>query len=507
MNDRKDSSLIIYDLEDNNRKKDESLEEYQIIKEDYCSSPKCGIRSKIVTKSVDKIIFSPIEISTNPYFKYSVTPVKNEILKCDFSQSETNHTRIQEEIKSKKNINNISNNPKISFIEIIKDELKEEKNENESENGEKIMSKSNLCQLLDKKKYVLPNKDSILQERSAIIKSRKINLYKISSFNINNIHHSINLKEKIQLSLNDNIKEPKKTKISQKIMHNLLMLNNENSQNNKISKTDMINLKYNIGNNNKPKANSLLNSLKLKNENIKSIKKKNSPFTIAKERKEPIKVKSSLTSTNIKRIIKKQKRSQENGFKKLKTTHDIHFDPNINNVNKSKREKNKNKTTNKDKCNDNSGENKKEGNMDFSKNNNKEILILNKPKNKRSKHKKMKSFGEQVFANINKETNKHNENEDKNKSKEKDKDDSNDNFPKRRTNNFLYYKLNMDDSLKKQKNIFEMPNTAKRRRRSIFDFNLDDNKKKNILINLRKEKESKESLTSKKKSAFSNKIS
>jgi len=506
MNDRKDSSLIIYDLEDNNRKKDESLEEYQIIKEDYCSSPKCGIRSKIVTKSVDKIIFSPIEISTNPYFKYSVTPVKNEILKCDFSQSETNHTRIQEEIKSKKNINNISNNPKISFIEIIKDELKEEKNENESENGEKIMSKSNLCQLLDKKKYVLPNKDSILQERSAIIKSRKINLYKISSFNINNIHHSINLKEKIQLSLNDNIKEPKKTKISQKIMHNLLMLNNENSQNNKISKTDMINLKYNIGNNNKPKANSLLNSLKLKNENIKSIKKKNSPFTIAKERKEPIKVKSSLTSTNIKRIIKKQKRSQENGFKKLKTTHDIHFDPNINNVNKSKREKNKNKTTNKDKCNDNSGENKKEGNMDFSKNNNKEILILNKPKNKRSKHKKMKSFGEQVFANINKETNKHNENEDKNKSKEKDKDDSNDNFPKRRTNNFLYYKLNMDDSLKKQKNIFEMPNTAKRRRRSIFDFNLDDNKKKNILINLRKEKESKESLTSKKKSAFSNKI-
>jgi len=118
----------------------------------------------------------------------------------------------------------------------------------------------------------------------------------------------------------------------------------------------------------------------------------------------------------------------------------------------------------------------------------------------------MKSFGEQVFANINKETNKHNENEDKNKSKEKDKDDSNDNFPKRRTNNFLYYKLNMDDSLKKQKNIFEMPNTAKRRRRSIFDFNLDDNKKKNILINLRKEKESKESLTSKKKSAFSNKI-
>ena len=505
MNDRKNSSLIIYDLEGNNGKKDESLEDYQIIKEDYCSSPKCGIRSKIVTKSTEKIIFSPIEISTNPYFKYSVIPVKEEFLKCDFSQSETNHTRIQEEIKSKKNINNISNNPKISYIEIIKDELKEEKNENESENEEKKMNKGNSSQISDNKKNGIINNDSILQEKSVIIQNRKINAYKISPFNINNIHHSINLKDKIKLSLNENIKEQKKTKISQKIMHSLLILNNENNQNHKISETDMINLKYNIDNSRKKITNSLLNSLKLKKE-IRPITKNNSPFTITKDRKDPIKVKSSLTSTNIKRIIKKQKRSQENGLKKLKTTYDIHLDQNINNINKSKREKNKNKTLNKEKCNNNTGENKKEENMD-NKNNNKEDYFINRPIKKKSKHKKIKSFAERVIANLNKESSRHNEIDDKNKNKEKEKDDSNDdNFLKRRTNNFVYYKLNIDDSLKKQKNIFEMPNTAKRRRRSIFDFNLDDNKKKNILINLRKEKESKESLTSKKKSAFSNKV-
>ena len=89
-------------------------------------------------------------------------------------QSETNHTRIQEEIKSKKNINNISNNPKISYIEIIKDELKEEKNENESENEEKKMNKGNSSQISDNKKNGIINNDSILQEKSVITQNRKI---------------------------------------------------------------------------------------------------------------------------------------------------------------------------------------------------------------------------------------------------------------------------------------------------------------------------------------------
>ena len=104
MNEQK-ISIITGNSSSENLKND-SYEEYQIIKEDYCSSPRCGIKSKIVTKSVDKIIFSPLEISTNPYFKYCVTPVKDENFKFDFSQSETNQTRNQEDKNQKKNIDN-----------------------------------------------------------------------------------------------------------------------------------------------------------------------------------------------------------------------------------------------------------------------------------------------------------------------------------------------------------------------------------------------------------------
>jgi hypothetical protein len=126
--------IIVDNLDIEKEKKDESFEEYQIIKEDYCSSPKCGIKSKIVTKSVEKIIFSPVEISTKPYFKYCVTPGKDEHFKYDFSQSETNHTRNQEDKNQKKNINNISFYQKNSYLDFIKDGLKEEKNENDCEN-------------------------------------------------------------------------------------------------------------------------------------------------------------------------------------------------------------------------------------------------------------------------------------------------------------------------------------------------------------------------------------
>jgi len=247
----------------------------------------------------------------------------------------------------------------------------------------------------------------------------------------------------------------------------------------KKSETNMISLVRNINNNN---SKSIFNSLKIKKENIKNMKQKFSPFQIGKERKEPFKVKSSLTSTDLKGLIKKKKRPQENGLKKIKTTHNIQFDPNNY---KSKR-------------------GKKEENMND--NNNNEDFTLNKPKKKKSKHKKMKSLGERVNANLNKEMKRYNEHEDKNKNNDKDKGNINENFSKRRANNFHSYKLNFNDTLKKKNNIFEAPATAKKRRRSIFDFNLDENKKKNILINIRKEKEKKEISSNKKKSAFSNKV-
>ena len=142
MNEAKIVPIFTENLNVEKQNKEESFEDYQIIKEDYCSSPRCGIKSKIVTKSVDKIIFSPIEISTKPYFKYCVTPVKDEHFKFDFSQSETNHTRNQEEKNQKKNINiNNSNNQKNTCLDTNKNELKEE-NEKESENENEKESKN-----------------------------------------------------------------------------------------------------------------------------------------------------------------------------------------------------------------------------------------------------------------------------------------------------------------------------------------------------------------------------
>ena len=53
-------------------------EEYEVIKEDYNSSPKCGIRERVAHKLTRNVSFSPLEISTYPYFKYCVTQMKEE---------------------------------------------------------------------------------------------------------------------------------------------------------------------------------------------------------------------------------------------------------------------------------------------------------------------------------------------------------------------------------------------------------------------------------------------
>ena len=73
---------------------EEKNEEYQVIRENYHSSPKCGIKYLFVKKIIKNIIFSPLEISANPYFKYSVTQIKEE-QKNDISLAETNQTKIK----------------------------------------------------------------------------------------------------------------------------------------------------------------------------------------------------------------------------------------------------------------------------------------------------------------------------------------------------------------------------------------------------------------------------
>ena len=70
-----------------------------------------------------------MEISSNPYFKYCVVPIKDENLKYDFYQSETNHTRNLEEKNQKKNNNN--NSKKISYMNV--NEFKEENSQNEND--------------------------------------------------------------------------------------------------------------------------------------------------------------------------------------------------------------------------------------------------------------------------------------------------------------------------------------------------------------------------------------
>ena len=493
MNEEKIISIITDNSNSEKNQKD-SYEEYQIIKEDYCSSPRCGIRSKIVTKSVDKIIFSPIEISTNPYFKYCVTPVKDEHFKFDFSQSETNHTRNPEDKRSKKNVNNISYYQKNSYLETNKNELKEEKDENGSKtiNEENDNNITKYLNILDKKdsennlklnfndndnenenenendnnEIIVNNMDGNEEKKHKLKgknrmknKNKKVSLLSDNHYNnkrnknnlVNDVHHSILLKEKRKLSLNDtsdNFKEKKKLKKSQKNMHNLFVLNDENNHN-KTSDADMP--KYCK---NKPKASSIFQSIKITKDNIKNIKKKISPFRIVKDKKEPVKIISSRTSTNINRY-KETKKSQED-IKKTKTVYNLQEPLTSDKKGKEVKEKIKNKILD----NDNSDDNKKNSI-------NSNAAGLNKSK-KKSKHTKVKSLGNSVNVNYRKY-----EYEGKN-------------FE--RNNNQEKTKLKNDESFKKDK--YETPKNGVDRRGSRFDIsNNENNIKKNDLFSVKREKE------------------
>lgn len=310
MNEPKIIPYIITNFQKRKDSEEESYEDCQVIKEDYCSSPRCGIKSKIVTKSVEKIIFSPIEISTNPYFKYCVTPVKDDRFKYDFSQSETNHTRNPEEKKSKKNINNIPNNLNTSYLEKNKNELKEEKNESKIEEENEIINKYKNLEFKKENEINLNNEDnsdSDANNESKDVKLRsknkKISLrYNLENNNVSDNQNAVLIKEQRKYSFNsmsENNKENKKDKKSQKNMLNLLLLNDENYKN-------------------KSKVHSLFQSIRLKKDKIRNLKKKNSPFKIFKDnQKNPIVI-TSQTSTNINRL-KKSKRSKEE-IKKTKTS-------------------------------------------------------------------------------------------------------------------------------------------------------------------------------------------
>ena len=489
MNEPKIIPFIIYNSDNVKEKKEDSYEEYQIIKEDYCSSPKCGIKSKIVTKTVEKINFSPIEISTNPYFKYCVIPIKDENFKYDFSQSETNHTRNHEE-KYQKKYNNISNYQKNSYILLNKNELKEENNENDSENEcENECENENICNylnILEKNKsdlkLTLNNNENVhkdFKDSNIKLKSKKVSLYKGSqnnNGNTNNFHNSIILKQKRKLSLNEcseHKKKNRKIKTSQRNVNNIFILNDENNNNKENKKEER--------QSNKSKNSSVFQSIKLKKNKIKNIKKNISPFKLTKDKEEPVKVVSSYTTTNINRF-KKKKKAKDNKIKRTKTINNIEkLDTNANN---NKKEKPKNINLFSD--NDNSEEKVKNNNKNNSNNN-----VYNYSKSqKRPKRIKIKNLGEkpEILKNLINNT--------RNNSDTKDKIKNNEMYIKRKENNFLNCKIKIENKYKKE--LFDNPKTAKRRRGSMPEyFRFDDTKQNNILLEVKKEKKN---LINKKKS-------
>ena len=537
MNEAKIVPIFTENLNVEKQNKEESFEDYQIIKEDYCSSPRCGIKSKIVTKSVEKIIFSPLEISTKPYFKYCVTPVKDEHFKFDFSQSETNHTRNQEEKNQKKNINiNNSNNQKNTCLDTNKNELKEE-NEKESENESEKESKneqaeenaniSDYLHIIDKKEseitlntiHMGENKNSenennensennnnenennendntvnnienikinenIInnnEEKKVKLKGKNKNRHKkvsllkeIQNNNINinnNIHYSIILKEKRKLSFNessDNYKEKKKNKKSQKNMHNLFILDD----NNKIMDAEM-----NYGKN-KPKNSSIFNSIRLTKENIKNIKKKISPFHMNKEKKEPVKVISSRTSTNLNRL-KNKKKSKENKdeIKKTKTTNYLKDSLTSHKKSKEIKEKIKTKMFETDNFDEKTYtyNRKKYSNSDLNKAK-KRLKIGKMIKNLEENNEKVEIY----------------KNSDNYKKYESDLKDDYTNYEfsrKRRANNLGSFKIKSEDKLKNDMRLIGTPNIVKRKKDSRFDIFIFDDNKNNILLNVKREKE------------------
>ena len=507
MNESQIIPIIVDNLDIEKEKKEESFEEYQIIKEDYCSSPKCGIKSKIVTKSVEKIIFSPVEISTKPYFKYCVTPGKDEHFKYDFSQSETNHTRNQEDKNQKKNINNISYYQKNSYLDFNKDGLKEEKNENDCENViiEESETISKYLNIIEKKENDLnfnDNNDDNLAYNEDNNEKKKIrlrnknkhknktvsvsllkNIQNIQNNNFRNKHDSISiLKGKRKLSDNDNTfennKEKKKVKNSQKNIHKFIL--NDDNSNNKILETETTNYRKN-----KSKTNSIFQSIKLVKDNAKN-GNKFSPFRIVKDKKEPIKIITSRTSTNI-NVFKKNKKSQE-GIKKTKTFYFMN-EPLTSNK-KSKEIKEKIQKIILDNNDDSEENNKKDSNTSNSNNN----FISNKKK--KSKHLKIKNLKEKEIFSKKKENLKKNENERKNFSR-------GDTIGKRKTNNNITYKIKIDEKFKNDINLFETPKNRKKRRGTMFDFfNFDSKKKNNILKSIKKEKENGQNIKTSDLSSF-----
>ena len=353
----------------------ENDDECQIIKEDYHSSPRCGIKSKSVKNTSRDIIFSPIEISTKPYCKYCVIPIKEE-QKNDISRTETNNQTKTIDDKSKynttmKTFNTTNNNEefRISTNNVIKEKgsnIEEEENEEEKESDEE----TNYIHIVEKKESELTVSafDKANEEKNDDNLNLKAKQQKKKYYNYMN---SLRIKDNRKMKLKF---EEEQNMIAQ---NNLINFFNNN-----------ILTKSNTTNKDSYKLPSNGSKDTFKTKSIFKVEKKYSPKTInmKKNKSEPIKISSAFTTNNIKRIKKGKKQGE--GIKKVTTlvSRQHSFIP----VKKSK-----NKIHNEDKDKDIKDlKNKRRFSQinknDIKNNNNIFINILNNNENRKNKKNKTK---------------------------------------------------------------------------------------------------------------------
>ena len=510
-------------------------EECQVIKEDYHSSPRCGIRARVVKKITRNITFSPIEISKNPYFKYCVKQIKEEQKNDNSINISNNHNNlkiINKELKensglsiekketqdaSKIHIVEEKANAIISNIVNKKNDLKKKREKNNLQfrkirnymNSEKLTKKIISIKLKLSLNNELEEKKSnqSIEKNNYNITSNISNNKPISSQNGNDDetpHNICSTKlssnaeniDKEKDNTNDNIKDSTKDKIKENTNENTKENTKENAKDNakdniKDSIKDFIKDIHRDNNkekhiNNTIKLNPILN---IHSINFKNDKEKKFCPKFLKDKFEQIPMPSLYSTNNIKKI-KKPKKFLEIENKKVKSnvTRQHSFIPisKIKKVKINEEEKDKNDKNRKRHSLIPKDENKKD-NKKIYLNILRNSELKNKLKKKNSRHKKMKSLGEKNNKLIKFEKyNKRNENETCG-------------TPKRRIN--CSYKLKMDDSFKDSENnkITDIPKSSKSKKRvSIFD--TESKKRKRLFGEEKKEG----NIYNKKKSIFCN---
>jgi hypothetical protein len=359
-------------------------EEYEVIKEDYNSSPKCGIRERVAHKLTRNVSFSPLEISTYPYFKYCVTQIKEE-QKINISQTEINQKN-----------NNLKHNSNKSELKLsLNDKEKNNKNDSsfdmDDNKDEKDTEETNYIQLVEKKSSEITINTALkLNEINKQIKNDKVEQRNAKSFlkcnneYKKNIHYSQKCKDKNIILMKLKLKnEEEQIKNNQKNIYNMLnnIDNRDKIHSNKMNTSKILQTEEN-NNTNINKSKPVFNAFSF---NFKNITEKK----FSKEKKKEFKVRTSFTTNNIKGIKKTKKiPDNDNNSKKLKlrnkVTRQHSFIP-LNKVKKDKihiEEKNKNNSKKRPSLIQNDESKKQNKIIFFNILNNDEVVNKNKLKKK-----------------------------------------------------------------------------------------------------------------------------